>query len=781
VAAIRGDRREGTMPESRESRLCILVAVLGVLVPALPARATTYTVNSTLDQPDADTADNVCSSFPAGLCTLRAAVMQANAHAGPDVILLPAGTYVITRVGTDSIASVGDLDVTDDLTIQAVGGTVTIDANGAVTSDRAFKLLSGSLFLEGITITGGNTAGSGGAIFAQGRGGLTLTNVTITGNTAGQGGGGVYATCATIQITSSVVQGNTNLGPGGGGGVNVEFDISGIVPIFPALTVSGSSFLNNTSLATGLAGGLGGGLLVANSSATISGSTFQGNSALQGGGFVYAPSQCTICSLTLTTSLFEGNSALGFGGGAHLESGPLSVSNSRFVGNSASSGAGLSTYGAATFTDVEVSRNTATGHGGGIYALRGLTPLNVIRGWIDGNTAALGGGIYSEEGALAGLVILTDTNVLNNTASDGGGIWVGTSLAARTSAIYANHATRGGGVFVSGSGVHGTTTFDDGTISGNSAGSYGGGVYVDASATVKLSSATIARNRARTSFPSAGGGGGVYVAAGGSLTATASVFSFNSNAGVLISYSDCLGTLSSGGYDFLSTNAGCTISGVTTGNQVGGVYPSILDPQLGGLAWLGNQGAGPNPPASSTPAHLPAATSPLVNAGPPGGCVDSSGVTLPADQIGQARSTAGGCDIGAVETGAVAAGAKFYPLPPCRLFDTRNSTGPDAAAPALGALETRNFALQERCNVPDSARAISVNVTVTGAVAAGFLTLFPADLAAVPGTSNGNFKAGQTRANNAMVSLAADSSGFDVLNGANGTVHFILDVNGYFR
>ena len=89
--------------------------------------------------------------------------------------------------------------------------------------------------------------------------------------------------------------------------------------------------------------------------------------------------------------------------------------------------------------------------------------------------------------------------------------------------------------------------FDDGTISGNTAGTYGGGVYADASATVKLDSATIASNGARATFPGPGGGGGVYVDPAASVAATASVFSFNPDGGFLASYGDCLGTLVFGG------------------------------------------------------------------------------------------------------------------------------------------------------------------------------------------------------------------------------------------
>jgi hypothetical protein len=43
------------------------------------------------------------------------------------------------------------------------------------------------------------------------------------------------------------------------------------------------------------------------------------------------------------------------------------------------------------------------------------------------------------------------------------------------------------------------------------------------------------------------------------------------------------------------------------------------------------------------------------------------------------------------------------------------------------------------------------------------------------------FGAGQTRANNDVLSLAADGTGFKVRNGSAGAVHFILDVNGWFE
>jgi hypothetical protein len=85
-----------------------------------------------------------------------------------------------------------------------------------------------------------------------------------------------------------------------------------------------------------------------------------------------------------------------------------------------------------------------------------------------------------------------------------------------------------------------------------------------------------------------------------------------------------------------------------------------------------------------------------------------------------------------------------------------------------------------QCGIPSNALSVSVNVTVTGPTFGGFLTIYPAG-SPVPPTSTINFAAGQTRANNAVLSLGPAG---DVTVGSGppvGTVHFILDVTGYFQ
>ena len=129
-------------------------------------------------------------------------------------------------------------------------------------------------------------------------------------------------------------------------------------------------------------------------------------------------------------------------------------------------------------------------------------------------------------------------------------------------------------------------------------------------------------------------------------------------------------------------------------------------------------------------------------------------------------------------------GLTFTPIPglftltPCRLIDTRSPAGP-FGGPALAAGANRVFTVVGQCGIPAGAKAISSNATVTQPTAPGFVVLFPGG--PVPGVSNVNFRAGQTRANNAIVPLSAGGT-LSVTDGqSSGTTHFILDVNGYFQ
>jgi hypothetical protein len=127
--------------------------------------------------------------------------------------------------------------------------------------------------------------------------------------------------------------------------------------------------------------------------------------------------------------------------------------------------------------------------------------------------------------------------------------------------------------------------------------------------------------------------------------------------------------------------------------------------------------------------------------------------------------------------GAPGVPLQFSTLKPCRILDTRNADGP-LGGPALTGGTTRTFATAGTCGIPATARALSVNVTVTGGTAAGDVRLSPAS-SAVPPTSVINFIPGKTIANNAIFSLSRGQ--FIARLDSAGSVHMILDVTGYFE
>ena len=76
--------------------LGLVLALVGVVltVIATTAAGATFVVNSSADSVDANPGNGVCADA-SGNCTLRAAIMEANALSGAD-ITLPAGTYTLT-------------------------------------------------------------------------------------------------------------------------------------------------------------------------------------------------------------------------------------------------------------------------------------------------------------------------------------------------------------------------------------------------------------------------------------------------------------------------------------------------------------------------------------------------------------------------------------------------------------------------------------------------------------------------------------------------------------
>ncbi|MGB1708403.1 MAG: CSLREA domain-containing protein, partial [Rubripirellula sp.] len=96
-----------------------------------------FTVDSVSDQIDQNPGDGVCAVANLAGCTLRAAIMEANAWGGPDEldqVVIPAGEYFLTLAGNGNLA--GDIDITQSVVLLGAGSaSTTIDASGL---DRVF-------------------------------------------------------------------------------------------------------------------------------------------------------------------------------------------------------------------------------------------------------------------------------------------------------------------------------------------------------------------------------------------------------------------------------------------------------------------------------------------------------------------------------------------------------------------------------------------------------------------------------------------------------------------
>ena len=118
----------------------------------------------------------------------------------------------------------------------------------------------------------------------------------------------------------------------------------------------------------------------------------------------------------------------------------------------------------------------------------------------------------------------------------------------------------------------------------------------------------------------------------------------------------------------------------------------------------------------------------------------------------------------------------FYPVAPCRVADTRGVNGA-FGGPKMGAASTRSFPIPASgCNIPATATAYSMNITVVPDGALSYLTTWPTG-SGRPLVSTLNSFDGAVVANAAIV--PAGTNGAISVFVTNQT-HVILDINGYF-
>jgi hypothetical protein len=493
---------------------------------------------------------------------------------GGGAIFTFGGNLTLTEstISGNSARQGGGLYLTGEATLR---GCTIIDNSATNTGGGVFIILSGTRTPKviGCTISGNTATGRGGGIFGSGFGGVIVTDCKISGNvtTNGSRGGGISGD--TLTISGSTISENIATNGSGGG-------IAGGAVTVTSSTISGNS-----------ANGNGGGILA--TVATILGSTINGNLAGVGGG-IWAS------NLTAIGSTISGNSA-GSGGG--IAGNTVTVTSSTILTNSAIDAGGGISADIATVTSSRISYNSEAS-GGGI-AGRALT---VAISTISNNSADFGGGIDGD------ILTLIDSTVSDNLADDDGG-----------------------GIFNRG-GVDNVIAITNSTINRNYAAGDGGALYLFAPVVSTIRHTTMAQNSAGTF------GGGIFVASG-QLNLDHSIVASNT-ADLGLDMAVLFGVIIEARYSLIGINSSTPLAEAplgmpdANGNLIGGPIAGLINPGLTSLDDFG----GP----TMTHALLPG--SPAINAGDPAAVAGVGDVPL-FDQRGTpfTRVVGGRIDIGAFE------------------------------------------------------------------------------------------------------------------------------------
>jgi CSLREA domain-containing protein len=362
-----------------------------------------YTVNTTADFPDAYPGDGVCGT---GSCSLRAAIMEANAKPGGDWINASGGPYLLNGAGPgEDAGKTGDLDITSSMMLWA---SVTIDGGGG---ERVFDIRpGGSLYAAGVTVKNAApdalvrvdgalmgpmrlAATTGPALTVNGS--AILLGAQITGSVspaidnrswlyfngsidgAGVSSSGVIETRATFK---NAAVGLTNTGRAKL--TSTTFDHNGTaVRNSGAMSIDGATFkdnvvgLDNDATFTGtrlsVTGSTGVGLDNAGA-LTLDASSFDGNAAA-----IWTSGDAAVTNLTVSGGVGSSAAVDVSGGTATLRQATIS----------ANAGGGVSVEGAATFLDSTFDAN-------GAFSLRvnggSASVLNTVLRASDAGSACVG-------------------------------------------------------------------------------------------------------------------------------------------------------------------------------------------------------------------------------------------------------------------------------------------------------------------------------------------------------------------------------------------------------
>ncbi|HEX7769165.1 MAG TPA: right-handed parallel beta-helix repeat-containing protein, partial [Dokdonella sp.] len=199
----------------------ILTGLLAALAlsSAAPALAGVYVVNHEGDAPDSAAGDGICDILPPGdptppVCTLRAAIMQANANADASTVHVPAGFHIVLAGALPQIVSPLEIRGTP---VAEAADLAVIDGAG---SFRPFHVLVTDVAIRNLRVVDGRAdviGSGGGAVFASALSSVLVENVQFLRNSAFNNalGGGAILSHGELHVVRSDFDMNATDGNGG--------------------------------------------------------------------------------------------------------------------------------------------------------------------------------------------------------------------------------------------------------------------------------------------------------------------------------------------------------------------------------------------------------------------------------------------------------------------------------------------------------------------------------------------------------------------------------------
>lgn len=204
-------------------RVATLAAALTLSLWGNAAAAATFRVDTARDTVDARPGDGLCADSE-GSCSLRAAILEANASGDPDTIELQAQeTYTLSLDAEPGMEDQGfedDLDVSSAVALEGHGATIQrspdppcrLDGFSTAGEFRVFHILPGGrLEARGVTVRHGCADGST-SPGNEGGGALNLGELEITASTfrdhSARFGGGIANRDGWVKVHRSTFTGN---------------------------------------------------------------------------------------------------------------------------------------------------------------------------------------------------------------------------------------------------------------------------------------------------------------------------------------------------------------------------------------------------------------------------------------------------------------------------------------------------------------------------------------------------------------------------------------------